>query len=172
MFAERTAWDFIKDEKPNFDLAVINNTYTFGPIPRHLPTLDALNTSNHRIRDMVQGKMKDGLQPTGPVFTFVDVRDVAQAHVRAMSLPEAGGHRWYLVAEHFSNKRLADIIREAHPELADRLPPKDSGVDDLPEKVYGFNNAKSRDILGIKYKTLEESVADTVKSILEFENKD
>jgi nucleoside-diphosphate-sugar epimerase len=119
---------------------------------------------------MVQGKMKDGLQGTGPVFTFVDVRDVAHAHVVAMDLPGAGGHRFYLVAEHFSNNVLADIIREAFPDLADRLPPEDACVDDMPEKVYGFDNSKSRDFLGIQYKTLEESVNDTVESILELED--
>ncbi|GAP86643.1 putative ketoreductase [Rosellinia necatrix] len=165
VLAEKTAWAFVENEKPNFDLAVINCTFVFGPIQRKLQSLDAMNTSNHRIRDMVQGKWKDGLQPTAPVFTWVDVRDVARAHLRAMTVPKAGGHRFYVVGGHFSNKQIADIIRDRFPPLAHRLPV--DSADDLPGDVYHFNNTKSREILGVEYTTLEKSVVETVESILE-----
>ncbi|KAI1345491.1 ketoreductase [Xylaria sp. FL0043] len=165
VLAEKAAWAFVESEKPGFDLAVINCTYVFGPIQRKLPSLEAMNTSNHRIRDMVQGKMKDGIEPTAPVFTWVDVRDVALAHLRAMTVPEAGGNRFYVVGGHFANSQIADIIREQFPSLADRLPA--DTVSDLPDDVYKFNNGKSRELLGIEYTSLEKSVVDTVKSILE-----
>ncbi|RYP20766.1 hypothetical protein DL765_002599 [Monosporascus sp. GIB2] len=165
VLAERAAWAFIEKERPNFDLVTINNTYTFGPVQRNLPSLDALNTSNHRIRDMVQGKMKDALAPTAPVFTFVDVRDVALAHARALAVPQAGGNRFYVIGGHFSNKRIADIIRKKFPQLTANLPPAESD-DDLPGDVYGFDNTKSREVLGLKYRGLEDSVVDTVDSIL------
>lgn len=167
--AEKAAWEFITNENPNFDLATICNTYTFGPVQRQLPTLDAMNTSNLRIRDLVQGKMREGLEPTAPVFTFVDVRDVALAHVRAVTRPEAGGKRFYVVGGYFSNKRLSDIIREGFPELQGRLPPVRVAVDDFPDDVYGFDNRRSREVLGIEYRGLEGSVVDTVKSILEWQ---
>lgn len=165
VFAEKAAWNFIEEERPNFDLVVINNTFTFGPIPRHLRSLDAMNTSNHRIRDILLGKMRSGLPPTAPVFTFVDVRDVALAHVRALTIPEAGGRRFYVVGGHFSNKRVADIVRRSKPDLAALMPPEDS-PDDLPSDVYGFDNGRSRKILGIEYTSLEKSVGDTVNSII------
>ncbi|KAI8631653.1 hypothetical protein F5Y19DRAFT_463347 [Xylariaceae sp. FL1651] len=156
VFSEKAAWAFIENEKPNFDLAVINSTFVFGPIQRKLPSLDDMNASNHRIRDMMQGKMKDALQPTAPVFTFVDVRDVALAHLRAMTVPEAGGNRFYVVGGHFANKDIADVIQERFPALQSRLPAHTES--DLPDDVYKFNNRKSREILGINYKGLEESV--------------
>lgn len=164
---EKAAWDFIDNETPSFGLATINNTYTFGPIQRQLPSLDATNTSNLRIRDLVLGKMKERLQPTFPVFTWVDVRDVALAHVRAMTVPEAGGKRFYVVGGHFSNKQLADCIRESHPALAEsRLPSEEECVDDLPGDVYRFDNRRSREVLGLEYRSLRVSVRDTVDSIL------
>ncbi|KAK3936990.1 putative NADPH-dependent methylglyoxal reductase [Diplogelasinospora grovesii] len=166
-FSEKAAWDFIAAEQPGFDLATINNTYTFGPIPRSLASLGGLNTSNHRIRDMVQGKMKHAIQPTAPVFTFVDVRDVALAHVRAMAFPEAGGHRFYVVGGYFSNTRIADIIRGSHPELRNQLPPADS-ADDFPSELWQFDTSKSKKLLGLEYTGLEKSVVDTVDSILKF----
>ncbi|KAI1137598.1 NAD(P)-binding protein [Hypoxylon sp. FL0543] len=166
VLSEKAAWNFIETERPNFDLAVINCTFTFGPVQRNLPSLNAMNTSNHRIRDMIMGKMKGGLSPTAPVFTFVDVRDVALAHVRAMKVREAGGNRFYVVGGHFSNKRIADVIRNTYPQLAGLLPPEDAH-DDLPADVYNFDNSKSKKILGLEYVGLEESVKDTVQSILD-----
>lgn len=165
-FSEKAAWAFVEDEGPNFDLAVINSTYNFGPIQRRLPDLDVMNTSNHRIRDMVLGRMREAIEPTAPVFTWVDVRDVALSHLRAMTIPEAGGQRFYVVGGHFSNKRIADVIRQHFPELEELLPPVES-VDDMPDDVYQFNNTKSKQILGLVYNSLEKSVVDTVESILE-----
>lgn len=144
-----------------------------------------MNASNLRIRDLVLGRMRDGLEPTHPVFTWVDVRDVALAHVRAMtaslSSSVVGGYgggggrgrgrgRFYVVAGHFSNKQLAEAIRRSHPDLADRLPPEDA-EDDLPADVYGFDNTRSREVLGLEYLDLEKSVADTVDSILEWQRR-
>lgn len=170
-FAEQAAWSFLTTHSPRFTLATINNTYTFGPIPRSLASLTTLNTSNHRIRDLVQGRMRDGIHPTAPVFTFVDVRDVALAHVRAMTVPEAGGKRFYVVGGFFSNPRLAGIVRRRFPELEEKLPTREEaeGKDDFPEDHWAFDNSRSREVLGLKYKGLEESVADTVESILRFE---
>ncbi|KAI3400410.1 hypothetical protein diail_3427 [Diaporthe ilicicola] len=166
--SEQAAWEFIKNEKPSFDLATICNTYTFGPVQRQLPSLDAINTSNQRVRDLALGRMRERLEPTAPVFTWVDVRDVALAHVRAATTPAAGGKRFYVVAGHFSNKRLADVIRDRYPELDGRLPPE-GAEGDFPADVYGFDNSRSREVLGLEYRGLEDSVADTVGSILEWQ---
>lgn len=166
-FAEKAAWDFVANEKPNFDLATINNTYTFGPVPPSLTTLDNLNTSNHRIRDMVLGRMKEAIAPTAPVFTFVDVRDVALAHVRALEVAEGGGNRFYMVGEFFSNAKICEIIRKEFPQLEDRLPPKEEVKDDFPADHWKFDSSKAKRMLGIEYTPLEKSVRDTVQSMLE-----
>ncbi|CAN8104714.1 unnamed protein product [Discula destructiva] len=170
-FMEQAAWAFIAEHKPHFDLATINNTFTFGPIQPHLPSLDAINASNLRVRDLVLGTLRAApLPPTFPVFTWVDVRDVALAHVRAMTVPlAAGGQRFYVVGGHFSNWRLAECIRRTHPALADWLP--EGGEDDFPVDVYGFDNRRSREVLGLEYRGFEESVRDTVDSILEWQAK-
>ena len=167
-FAEEAAWHFIASEKPNFDLVTINNTYTFGPVPKSLDNLDNLNTSNHRIRDLILGHMRSGVQPTAPVFTFVDVRDVALAHVRALSVPEAGGNRFYLVGGFFSNPRISQIIRKGFPQLGNKLPPFDT-KDDFPDDHWQYDTTKSKKVLGLEYIGLEKSVVDTVQSMLDRE---
>ncbi|KAK1758772.1 putative NADPH-dependent methylglyoxal reductase [Echria macrotheca] len=168
-FAEKAAWDFVSTQSPNFTLSVINNTYTFGPVQKSLAHPDQINTSNHRIRDLVLGMQRAAVASTLPPFTFVDVRDVALAHVRAMMLPEAGGERFYLVSGYYSNPRLAEIIRANFPELQKKLPPP-GAEDDFPEGHWAFDTSKSRRVLGLEYIGLEKSVVDTVKSILERED--
>jgi nucleoside-diphosphate-sugar epimerase len=118
----------------------------------------------------VHGRWREGGIPsTAPVFTFVDVRDVALAHVRALTMPEAGGKRFYVVGGFFSNPRLVGIVRERFPHLEGRLPVREEEVDDFPEDHWRFDNGRSREVLGLEYKGLEECVADTVESILRFE---
>lgn len=168
--AEKAAWDFMDNEKPAFDLVTLNPTLVFGPAaPYLLPgEIGSVNTSNLPIVEMVQGKMKDKLKQTG-FYTYVDVRDVAQAHVRAMQAPEASGKRFLLMAGYHSNKDLADIIASMGPELRDRLPADlESAKVDIPgpEERYRFNNQRSIDILGISYTSLETSVRDTVESLV------
>lgn len=67
------------------------------------------------------GKHKTDLPPTG-TFLWTDVRDLALAHIRAAELPDAAGKRFFIVAGYFSNRGIADAIREGCPELADRVP--------------------------------------------------
>lgn len=195
VFAERAAWALVNgsdnveaatetgnnQRATSFDLAVINCTYTFGPVQRWLSSWEGVNASNQRIRDCVLGKWtadSGGVPPTRPVFTWVDVRDVALAHVRAMEIPEAGGRRFYVVGGHFSNGRLASIVRESWESsdadklkiVVSRLPSAEETPDDLPADVYQFDNRRSRDVLGLaQYRSLEDSVLDTVDSLLALE---
>jgi nucleoside-diphosphate-sugar epimerase len=99
------------------------------------------------------------------MYLFVDVRDVAQAHIRAMELPEASGQRFMLVGGRFSNKRIADIIRELYPELQDKLPLPEL-PDDFPENYYSYDVSKSRRMLGMEYKDLQTCVKDAVDAMI------
>ena len=160
-YAEKAAWDFVENEKPNFDLASVNPPFVFGPIAHQLASLDALNTSNLKIRDAIQGKPTP---PTG-TYIFTDVRDLALAHVRAMEVPQAGGKRFLVAAGLYSNKQMEDVIRETHPDVAERLP-KDT-VDDMPQCVYSYDNSRVREILGVEFRSFKECIGDTVTSLLE-----
>ncbi|KAF1959875.1 NAD(P)-binding protein [Byssothecium circinans] len=167
-FAEKAAWDFVEKEKPNFTLSTINPPLVFGPIIHALDSLDNLNTSNQRILWAAQGKWKDEIAPTG-VYVWVDVRDVAEAHVAAFEKPEAAGKRFFVVSGFFSNREIANIIGKHFPEYKDKLPSVSTPGGDYPEGgiekgLYGINNKRSIDVLGLKYKSFEESIVDSVKS--------
>jgi len=160
--AEKAAWEFVEKEKPNFQISTINPPLVFGPVVHYLNSLDAINTSNARFKDMMEGKMKDGLTPTG-TWIWVDVRDVALAHVKAIEVPEAAGKRFFCTAGYMSNAELANVIKKSFPDLGDKLPEKCES--DKPEDIFQIDNSQSRDVLGIKYRPLEQCVIDTVKSL-------
>lgn len=160
--AEKAAWDFVDKEKPNFTLSTLNPPFVFGPVVHYLNSLESTNTSNQRILSIMQGKMKETVAPTG-TWIWVDVRDIALAHVRAIELPEAAGKRFFVTAGHMSNKDLIEIIREEFPDLRSQLP--EHPESDMPKDVYKYDNSRSIEVLGLKYRTLKECVVDTVKSL-------
>lgn len=164
-FAEKAAWDFVEREKPNFTLSTMNPPLVLGPIVHYLNSLDALNTSNQRIRNLITGQCKQEIPESG-VFLWVDVRDIALSHVKAIEVPEAAGKRFFVTAGYFSNRELAEIIRKNFPEFEKELPSKEVKGGDYPEGgLYKFDNSRTKDVLGIKFRSLEESVVDTVKSL-------
>ena len=167
-FAEKAAWDFVEKEKPGFTLSTMCPPLVLGPIVPYLQNnIESLNTSNQRIAAILTGKAKDEIPPTG-TFIWTDVRDLALAHVKAVEVEEAGGKRFFVVAGHFSNEDIADIIRDTHPELKDKLPAKGvKGGGYREGGLYKFDNSRSREVLGVKYRTLKESVLDTVKTLQE-----
>ena len=159
-FAEKAAWEFMEKEQPNFTLSTINPGQAMGPIFPWFTPIDKVNTSNLIIRDMFLGKYKKGLPQTG-LYPWVDVRDVALAHVKAAESEEAAGKRFSCVVGHMINVDAAQIIIDNFPEYRFRLPELKRG---FSEYLYRLDNT-NKDILGLKYKQLNKCVYDTVKSI-------
>ncbi|KAJ8131302.1 hypothetical protein O1611_g2328 [Lasiodiplodia mahajangana] len=168
-FAERAAWRFVEEKKPSFSLAVCNPPLVLGPVLHHLESLSSLNTSNQRIRDIMSGAVRHGLPATGN-HLFVDVRDLAVGHALAVEKPEAGGKRFFMVSDKFSNKEIAEVIGENFPHLRDNLPSGDAlKPGDYPAiGTYGFDNSRSKQVLGMTYRPLNESIVDAVKSLERF----
>lgn len=164
-FAEKAAWDFVEKEKPNFTLSTVCPPLVLGPVVHYLQTLENLNTSNQRIAAIMTGKAKDELPPTG-TFIWVDVRDLALAHVKAVELPEAQNKRFFVTAGYFSNEEIADIIRDNFPKLHDQVPKKGVKGGEYPsDGLYKFDNSRVKEVLGIQFRPLRESIIDAVKSL-------
>lgn len=173
--AEEAAWAFVNDKSSGvkFDLVTVNPPLVFGPVVHHLASLSSINTSNARLVSLVQGKWKEGdsLPETG-TFNWVDVRDVAKAHILAFEKPAAGGHRLFTTAGFFSNKDLLEIVRKNFPELKDQLPAETVKGGDLPpeDKIFKVDNSETTKLLGFEWLPLEKTTVDTVKSLLPFVN--
>ncbi|KAH9834341.1 GDP-mannose 4,6 dehydratase [Teratosphaeria destructans] len=165
-FAEKAAWKFLEDEKPAFTLATMCPPLVLGPIVHYLNSLDALNTSNQRVRDIIQGKAKQEIPPTG-TYLWVDVRDLALSHVLAMEKEDAANKRFFITTSYFSNKEIAQIVAKDFPQYKDVLPNLQTVQGgDYPEGgVYKYNNERAKKLLGVEFRPLEESIKDTVKSL-------
>ena len=159
-FAEKAAWDFIEKEKPNFDLVTINPPLVLGPIVHYLNSLSALNTSNEKVRDMLQGKFKDGLPETAMPM-WIDVRDTAEAHVNALEKKDFGNKRVFFTAGKGSNREIADAILREFPEYKDVIPAK--GGENA--EFAGYDNTRARELLGHDFITVQQSTIDLVKSL-------
>ncbi|KAJ3205953.1 hypothetical protein HDU83_004134 [Entophlyctis luteolus] len=158
-YAERAAWDFMAKSARHFDLATINPPFIFGPTIHPCSSVNDLNTSVKLIADFYLGNIKE----TNPLaaFGFVDVRDVARAHVFAMTLPGASGQRFLTSSGPFTHQILVETLQKWYPgrEFA-------TGVTTaVPLKEI---NEKSKKVLLLgEYISLEKSIVDTVESVKE-----
>ena len=113
--AERAAWDFIAREGGQLELSVINPVGVFGPIlgPDYSTSI------------LLVQRLMDGAMPGCPklYFGLVDVRDVADLHVRAMTHPGARGERFLAVAGDFvSIAEIARMLKSRMGAAARRVP--------------------------------------------------
>ncbi|KAL9588511.1 MAG: hypothetical protein Q9203_002682 [Teloschistes exilis] len=128
----------------------------FGPIHPKLQTLDTLNTSNQRIRDMLLGRMTDEIPPGG-VNVWVDVRDLALAHIRAAEREEAQNKRFFVTAGYYSNRELADDVLKVVPGLEGKVAKKGG---EFPDGDYfEYDNSRTRQVLGIEFRSLENMIS-------------
>jgi dihydroflavonol-4-reductase len=111
--AELAAWDFIRKEGNGLEMTAVNPTAVLGP---------ALGADySHSIR--LIKNMMDG-QPGVPKVNsgFVDVRDVAELHVLAMTNPSANGERFLAIAgESLWIADVAKIVRTRMGATADKV---------------------------------------------------
>ena len=115
--AEKAAWDLATTEGFRHRLTSVNPGFVFGP---------ALDDDIGASLDTIRLFLK-GAYPAVPPASFpvVDVRDVAALHVRALETPETGGRRLLAASETKSLKEICDILREAFPAYAKKIPAKE-----------------------------------------------
>ncbi|KAK6951212.1 hypothetical protein Daesc_007743 [Daldinia eschscholtzii] len=173
--AEKAAWDYVKEGKGNFELVTLNPPGVYGPLfdPSQIAKPEDLNTSTNII---YQTLLRPGLKSTDTVpptflYLWVDVRDLAQAHVVAATKPEAANQRWFVVAGDLSQQEMANYLREALPEKRDVIPIGEPEKTKKPEGFYGASAPETEQVLGIKYRSAEESIKDLAPQLVEIEKR-
>ena len=173
--AERAAWDFIRSEGKGLELSVINPTGIFGPV---------LGKDFSSSIGIVKG-MLDGKMPGSPriYFGVVDVRDVVDLHLRAMTSPAAAGERFIAVAgQPLSMLQVALAIRKSLGPKAAKVPTRQLAdwlvrvmalfnpsakrmVGELG-KVRAASNEKAKRVLDWSPRSSEEAVVASAESLL------
>jgi len=170
--AERAAWDRVREAGAEDRLAVVNPGAIIGP---------ALNDDHSYSLQAIE-RLLDGM-PAAPRlgFSFVDVRDVADLHIRAMTGPGAGGERFVATDEFLWMPEVAAILRERLGDAARKVPTRtapnlliramalfDGGarsvIGELGKRSW-FSSEKARSSLGWTTRPAGDSVEDTARSL-------
>ncbi len=173
--AERAAWDFIAREGAGLELAAVNPVGVFGPVlgPDYATSI------------LLVQRMMDGSVPGLPrmCFGIVDVRDVADLHLRAMTDPAAKGERFLAVAGDFMwIVEIAQVLKARMGDAAKRIPTrqlpnwlvrlaalKDPAVKQIIPELGKWKNAtseKAKKVLGWSPRSGEDSLVATAESLL------
>jgi nucleoside-diphosphate-sugar epimerase len=174
--AERAAWDFIAREGHDLELSVINPAAVFGPVlgPDY-------STSVLLIQRLMSGTV-----PGSPRLSFgvVDVRDVADLHIRAMTHAAAKGERFLAVAGDFMLIHdIAKVLKNRMGEAGKKVPTRQlpnwlvrlAALRDpvvkqvLPElgKLKNGSNEKAKRLLGWTPRSSEEAIISAAESLLD-----
>ena len=175
--AERAAWDFVAAEGGGMELATVNPVGVFGPVLGPDFSTSILLTQ----------RLLDGDVPGCPnlVFGGVDVRDVADLHIRAMTDPAAKGERFLAVAGDFVPMvEMARMLKRRMGAAGARVPTRrlpdwvvrivalfDPAVKVITAEIGKVKNAtsdKAIRMLGWSPRSLEDSLAATGGSLLAF----
>ncbi|KAJ7016547.1 hypothetical protein C8F04DRAFT_1160741 [Mycena alexandri] len=159
MLAERAAWDFVKKYKDeiSWDLSVMNPPLVLGPTIHEVASADALNTSARMLHDALA--KAEGLTGGG---CWIDVRDLALAHVRALQKEEAGGERIIINAGAFSWQDWR-AYSSTPPPASSKYQKGTPGAGKDAVHLLQYKNEKGIRILGIQYRSMEDTAADVIK---------
>jgi nucleoside-diphosphate-sugar epimerase len=173
--AEGAAWDFIANQGGGLELSVVNPVGVFGPVlgPDYSTSI------------LLVQRLMDGAIPGVPrlYFGVVDVRDVADLHIRAMTHPAARGERFLAVAGDFmSMLDIAKVLKSRMGASAKRVPTRElpnwlvriAALRDpaikliLPElgKPKNATNEKAKRLLAWESRSNEDSIVATAESLV------
>jgi dihydroflavonol-4-reductase len=176
--AEQAAWDFIRNQgaSHSMEMAVINPANVLGPI------LDPRQTSSTELIISLMRHVYPGCARLHTIL--VDVRDVAAAHLLAMTSPAAAGERFLCYSSILWLTEIAHILNEHFSARGYRVPERilpDALVrinalfdpltrDFLPYLgvEWKISNQKLLGVLGWQPRSMESSIVDTGESLIHF----
>nr|GMC86437.1 cinnamoyl-CoA reductase 1-like [Ipomoea batatas] len=151
ILAEEAAWKYAGEN--GIDMVSLHPCVVIGPILQ--PTL---NFSTNVILELV----KEEKEFSSGMNCYVDVRDVANAHIQAFELPSASG-RYLLIGETIHSSQVLKIAAQLYPSLP--IPDKYKG--DLPVvPTFKVSQEKAKS-LAINFTSFAVTLKDTIESLKE-----
>eukprot|EP00026_Physarum_polycephalum_P011077 Phypoly_transcript_11273.p1 GENE.Phypoly_transcript_11273~~Phypoly_transcript_11273.p1 ORF type:complete len:331 (+),score=53.53 Phypoly_transcript_11273:121-1113(+) len=160
--AEKAAFDFVEKNKPHFDIVTLCPPMIYGPLVRNT---GEYSESSAMFYNILTGKQE--IEPY-PFDMYIDVRDLAQAHLLAYQKPEASNQRFLPTNGNYCWQEVVDY---AHEHFPGQIKAKKGNPGHFPEVVGRADNSKSRTILGLTYRPKEQTFHDTISQFLSFEQK-
>lgn len=160
------------NEKPNFDLVTLTPPMVYGPLLHTVKSVSDLNQSTSRIYDLFINSTASAPLPPNGMHVYTDVRDLAQAHLNAITTPAASGKRFIICAGQVSSQEIVDFLREKFEVLKERTPVGVNGGNKLDPNAYICSNEQAKKVLGVSFRSKEETFVDLAKQLLEIEAKE
>ncbi|HEY5288921.1 MAG TPA: aldehyde reductase [Caulobacteraceae bacterium] len=172
--AERAAWDLIASSGGATTLATVNPALVVGPV-----LSDDFSGSIQVVQRLLAGKVP-GVPRLG--FNIVDVRDVADLHIRAMTDDAAAGQRFIAAGSWAWMIDIAHILKERLGAQASKVPTRKAP--DFLLRIVGlfdrdigsvasslgrkndFSSAKAQSTLGWRPRPLDQTVIDCARSLI------
>ncbi|MDP9494039.1 MAG: aldehyde reductase [Actinomycetota bacterium] len=176
--AERSAWRFMEESHPEFDLVVINPPFVFGP-----SLIPGLNTSARVLAGLTNGDFPAIIDMQ---WAIVDIRDLATTHRLAMEVPTASG-RYLTAAGVRSLRQVVDLLRANGWAERYRLPsiPLDNAFGNSLVRfaanfqragarsylkthiggVFSVDNSKVQNELGIQFRDVDQTVLEAMTDL-------
>ncbi len=175
--AEGAAWDFVQNLDSGMELATINPGLILGPLP---------DTNARTSGVLIQSLMLSTLPGLARMhFNAVDVRDVAAAHISAMTTPEAAGQRFICVSDSFWIKDVALLLEEKYADKGYKIRTNvfpnwmvrlsaifikeaRATVDALDQKLL-VDNSRIKEVLNWQPRDMKEMVLSMAESMIELD---
>jgi nucleoside-diphosphate-sugar epimerase len=169
--AERAAWNFVTDNKAqiSWDLTTLQPPYIFGPILQEISKPEDLNTSSKMFWETTLPTANHSTEYlTEPRGGWIDVRDIALAHVLALEKESAGGERFIISAGSWTYQDFLDVSNALSPQPLKR---------DLPKGIVGsgknvthkllYDTSKMKRVLGLEPTPIETMIRDILQIFAE-----
>ncbi|KAJ3526554.1 hypothetical protein NMY22_g10114 [Coprinellus aureogranulatus] len=171
--AEKAAWDFHKAHKDEvgWDISFVLPSMVYGPPVQTLKSPEENPSTQKMWWDSVMGgeetKTKEFLSQGA---NWIDVRDVAEAHVRSLEKEAAGNERIILSFGKYTWQDWLEIVNATLPSVAPNSSIKfPAGFKDIEDKCpFYFDGSKEKKILGIPLKTKEDTTKDILEQAVKF----
>ncbi|KAJ7892779.1 D-lactaldehyde dehydrogenase [Mycena olivaceomarginata] len=161
ILAEKASWAFVEEHKAeiSWDLTMIIPPFIFGPVTQE--TKNGLSQSCVMFSSAMFTGAVDPYPDTlhFPGHGWVDARDAATAHVRALSAPAAGGERILVCGGSFVWQDFIDAANALSPR-SPNWKPLAKGTPGQAHRAITFVTTKQKEILGIEYRTKEQTTRD------------
>jgi nucleoside-diphosphate-sugar epimerase len=165
--AELAIWEFMKTHSPKFTVTVLLPALIFGPPIEPLKGgVKGLHFSSGLIYNLFNGT-NETIPPTA-FPSYIDARDLADAHVKALVEPKVANKRLTIGGRGVTFTAITHALAKI-PELHGRLP-KESGEDSkvTPANIIADEGNKE---LQMTFRSFDETMVDTARRILELEHK-
>ncbi len=173
--AEQKAWELMEDAGRRKDLVTVNPSLILGPLLNKDP-----GTSGALVLRLLKGSI-----PAAPrfIFSMVDVRDVAEVHIKVMETGEAGGKRFATASDNLSIMEMANVIKAAYPQYRGKLPKFE--MPNWAVRIYSLfdsdvrsnigelglvrliDASRAKAVLGHEFISSQEALLATTKTIIE-----